>query len=77
LALSSGANAMGLGMGLSVGGMFPSLGGGMMANVIPNGTPVTTTSGVATKIICLSHVRILYLKYIFSKFHLYLMTIKI
>jgi len=58
LALSSGANAMGLGMGMGVGGMFPGLGGGMMSSMIPSGAPVTAASGVATKVICLSQVSI-------------------
>jgi len=68
LALSSGANAMGLGMGLSVGGMFPGSGGGMMTSMISSGAPIISTSGGATKIICLSHVRPLYLEAILPKF---------
>jgi hypothetical protein len=60
LALSSGANAMGLGMGMGIGGMFPGLGGGMMSSMIPGGAPVAATSAAsATKVISLSQVSIL------------------
>nr|XP_024400967.1 splicing factor U2af large subunit B-like isoform X6 [Physcomitrium patens] len=52
---ASGANAIGLGLGMSVGGMFPVLGGSMMPN-LRSGGALAAAPETATKVICLSQV---------------------